>query len=486
MKKIISLILSILAVASFITVPVSASVNGAEIWIPSLSMMDNRAYWGITVSDTFNKDENYIRQIIDDDMSSYWHSYYENQGSTITYREPCPHDIDITLPEETKIYGFSYTTRPDGTAGICTKYEAYVKVNGEWVLIARGDMDGNKGTKNVIFTANVPVKEFRFRITEGMGTYGSCADFNFFKEREGSPTVKAEEYLSYSEINGKVEIPKKDMKAYCENPHWNEWSVDKITDGTVAGFWQTKGTEEPVTLDVDLGANYTVSDIDITPRPTTDYHGTWTKFSIAVSLDGENYDLIATDLSLPRSLELKRVVLDDPAEARYVRFEITEHHAACASCGEITFYQSKDSEKEAEENRKEKYELKIGSNEIIVTKGKGEPKTVKMDVAPYIEGGFTLIPLRGLLEEMGATVSWEGETQKVTVKRNAMEIELQIWYDLVYVTGGRRFGRIRYTLNEPPRIVEGRTFIPLRFVSEHLGYNVGWDGATQTITITNY
>ena len=54
--------------------------------------------------------------------------------------------------------------------------------------------------------------------------------------------------------------------------------------------------------------------------------------------------------------------------------------------------------------------------------------------------------------------------------------------NLVYVTGGR-YGKVRYTLNQEPRIVNSRTFIPLRFVSEHLGYTVAWDGATQTITI---
>ncbi len=42
---------------------------------------------------------------------------------------------------------------------------------------------------------------------------------------------------------------------------------------------------------------------------------------------------------------------------------------------------------------------------------------------------------------------------------------------------------IRYTMTAPPKIKNGRTYIPVRFVSEHLGYNVGWDGETKTITI---
>ena len=43
---------------------------------------------------------------------------------------------------------------------------------------------------------------------------------------------------------------------------------------------------------------------------------------------------------------------------------------------------------------------------------------------------------------------------------------------------------VRYTLNVPPKIKDSRTFIPVRFISEQLGYNVEWNGETQEITIT--
>jgi hypothetical protein len=35
-----------------------------------------------------------------------------------------------------------------------------------------------------------------------------------------------------------------------------------------------------------------------------------------------------------------------------------------------------------------------------------------------------------------------------------------------------------------PEIINGRTMLPLRFVTENLGATVGWDQNTQTITIT--
>ncbi len=485
MKKIISLILSLLILSSLFAVPAMAEEVGATVYIPAVEMIGNHEEWKVEVYSTINTSEAYKRFIIDENPDTYWHSYYESEGTSITYRDAPPHDIDITLPEETAIYGFSYTTRPGGGSGTCIKYETYAKVNDEWVMLSEGTMDDKAGTKTVTYAANILVKEFRFRFIESSGGYGTCAELNLIAPMDDIPTLTPAEYMPYSENNGIVAIPADNMFAYCENPSWGGNTPEQVLDGTSKNFWQTEFTTEPVVLELDLGAVYAVSDFDITPRQSTDFHGTWTAFSIWVSEDGENFDIVADNLSLEKSLDMKRVTLNKGVRARYVQFEISGHTADRASCAEIKVYQNKASANELAEEQKVKYELQIGSNDIIVTRGKNAPETVTLDVAPYIDGGYTLIPLRGLLEEMGAEIAWDGDTQLVTVTSEAMKIELQIWNKLVFVTGGR-YGRIRYTLNEPPRIVEGRTFIPLRFVSEHLGYNVAWDGETQTITITNY
>lgn len=54
----------------------------------------------------------------------------------------------------------------------------------------------------------------------------------------------------------------------------------------------------------------------------------------------------------------------------------------------------------------------------------------------------------------------------------------------VYKYYGGMYKTIRYTLDVPPKIKSDRTFIPIRFVSEHLGYDVFWEAETQTITIS--
>ena len=54
---------------------------------------------------------------------------------------------------------------------------------------------------------------------------------------------------------------------------------------------------------------------------------------------------------------------------------------------------------------------------------------------------------------------------------------------MVYIEDGV-YGRVRHTMLNFPVIKDSRTFIPVRFVSEMLGYDVAWDGETKTVTIT--
>lgn len=470
MKK---LFLTLCLLFLLFTLPSFASADG---WTPV--MLEGRDSWHISASSTLNANEVYQRNMLDGNPNTYWHSYYEASGTQITYHDLPPIDIDITLPEATPICGISYTTRQDNKTGICTAYKIYGKAKEAslWNLLCEGTMDDGMGIKPVIFSANVMIQCLRFEITESVSGYGTCAEFNLIAPRDDAETLMPEDYAAYDVQNGLCEIDKSMISASCENPCWGDHTTEKILDGTSSLFWQTDGTKDPVLLTIDLGSVYTVAAFDYAPRQTSDFHGTWTYFTVWSSEDGENYEPVGNALGFDLSNDTKRIYFPTPIKTRYLQFEISGHYGDRAGCGELTFYQPNSVEHEVEE-----YQLTIGKKEITVTHG-DETKTVTLDVAPYIDGGYTLIPLRGLLEEMAATVDWDGDTQTVTVKTAAQEIVFQIWYKLVFVTGGR-YGTVRYTLNQPPRITDGRTFIPLRFVSEHLGYTVDWDAATQTITI---
>ncbi|MCM3715293.1 copper amine oxidase N-terminal domain-containing protein [Alkalihalobacillus oceani] len=101
----------------------------------------------------------------------------------------------------------------------------------------------------------------------------------------------------------------------------------------------------------------------------------------------------------------------------------------------------------------------------------------QFDQAPVIEQGRTLVPLRGVFEALGATVKWNQKAQTVTAKKGDQTIEL-----VIGKKQGKRNGQA-YFLDVPPKVIHGRTMVPLRFISEALGYEVKWDSSIQTVFI---
>lgn len=99
---------------------------------------------------------------------------------------------------------------------------------------------------------------------------------------------------------------------------------------------------------------------------------------------------------------------------------------------------------------------------------------------PRIEQGRTLVPLRGVFERLGATVTWDGETRTVTVEHPARQLTLAIDSRLVCFGADCDDPAL---VDVPPRIFSDRTFIPLRFVATALGADVHWDAATRTVSI---
>ena len=106
-----------------------------------------------------------------------------------------------------------------------------------------------------------------------------------------------------------------------------------------------------------------------------------------------------------------------------------------------------------------------------------------LDSPPIIKNGRTLLPIRPVVEALGGSVSWDGNEKKVTVTLGSTTIELWIGKNTARVNGVTK--PIDSTNSKVvPEIINGRTMLPLRFVTENLGCTVQWDGSTQTITIT--
>ncbi|WP_425446379.1 N-acetylmuramoyl-L-alanine amidase [Dethiothermospora halolimnae] len=99
------------------------------------------------------------------------------------------------------------------------------------------------------------------------------------------------------------------------------------------------------------------------------------------------------------------------------------------------------------------------------------------DVPPILYKDRTLVPIRFVAEKLGAQVSWNGETSEALIETESKEIVLKLNSSTVRVNGINK--KIPY--NVPAKLVNNaRTMVPLRFVSEELGCEVGWNSSTYT------
>jgi len=98
--------------------------------------------------------------------------------------------------------------------------------------------------------------------------------------------------------------------------------------------------------------------------------------------------------------------------------------------------------------------------------------------APQIISGRTLVPMRAVFEDLGATISWDANTYVVTAIKGDLVISLQIGSNVAYINN------TEYSLDVPAQIIDSRTMVPLRFVGEALGANVMWKADTRSVEIT--
>ena len=118
------------------------------------------------------------------------------------------------------------------------------------------------------------------------------------------------------------------------------------------------------------------------------------------------------------------------------------------------------------------------NNPIMTVNGTETEIDEGMGTAPVIVNERTLLPVRSLIESMGGTVDWSGETQEVTLVYELSEIRLVIDSTTAY------FNDEAQTLDTALTIINDRTMLPVRYIAERFGFEVDWDGESQMITIT--
>ena len=127
-----------------------------------------------------------------------------------------------------------------------------------------------------------------------------------------------------------------------------------------------------------------------------------------------------------------------------------------------------------------KIEFAIGTS-TIDREINGVDSKIKMDVAPYIRDGRTMLPLRSLAEALGFEVEWNRSTRTVVLKDNNTRVEIPVGTNKIIVNGNV------YTSDVKPEIKNNRTMLPIANLARALGLSDGkdiiWNSKSKMVTI---
>ena len=104
-------------------------------------------------------------------------------------------------------------------------------------------------------------------------------------------------------------------------------------------------------------------------------------------------------------------------------------------------------------------------------------QNVTMTAPAQVISGKTLVPLRFIGEAFDCGVDWIASTRTATVTLGNLTIEVPIGQNYAMVDGEKT------DLDVPGQLINGSTYVPLRFISESLGAKVDYNAATKGISI---
>ncbi|TYP78279.1 stalk domain-containing protein [Paenibacillus methanolicus] len=104
-------------------------------------------------------------------------------------------------------------------------------------------------------------------------------------------------------------------------------------------------------------------------------------------------------------------------------------------------------------------------------------REVRLEKPAIQQHGSLLVPMRSIFGSLGVPVDWDAKSRRITAVKDGSTIILQVGSTTAQI-GGRSVH-----LTVPPQSIQGTTYVPLRFISESLGYKVKWDPAVRTASI---
>ena len=122
--------------------------------------------------------------------------------------------------------------------------------------------------------------------------------------------------------------------------------------------------------------------------------------------------------------------------------------------------------------------LKIGSNQMAVNTAVQQVDTGNAAVVPIIENDRTIVPVSRIVAAFGGSSTWDGPTQGTTFTLNGKTVSHTVGTNVVTTPKGKK------TMEASSRIIHDRTYIPVRYVLEGLGLNVGYEPTKQLVVVS--
>ncbi len=107
----------------------------------------------------------------------------------------------------------------------------------------------------------------------------------------------------------------------------------------------------------------------------------------------------------------------------------------------------------------------------------GKPVKFAENAQPMVYRGRVMVPMRGIFEALGATLTYDPTTRTVIAQRNNESVELTFGSKIAKKNGAE------ILLDTPPSIIKDVTYVPMRFIAESLGAKLSYDKANMRLTI---
>lgn len=106
-------------------------------------------------------------------------------------------------------------------------------------------------------------------------------------------------------------------------------------------------------------------------------------------------------------------------------------------------------------------------------------KPLMLDEPPTLTNGRVLVPQRTIFEALGASISWDQSTKTVLATSQKRTVKLTVGEKVAYINNQV------VQLDVSPKIVDGRTMVPLRFISQALDAKVTWSQDARLVLVSH-